>query len=194
MGQGTDDGCPWYRLLHLAGRDEALQPAERAARGRGRAQRRGRRLAGPGPLPADPPERGLAPFPLAPVPRRPHRHEHPAGLRVFLERRDDLAAAVRRRTGNLRGRGGFPPGHPGSGHAARPLQPVRRPAPGSRDRRCRRGPGLRRPGPDGPRAAPVGRQAGLRGRSPVRRIRGVRSPQGQLFHRQDEPESGRFHP
>ena len=118
VGQGTDDGCPWYRLLHLAGRDEALQPAERAARGRGRAQRRGRRLAGPGPLPAGPPERGLAPFPLAPVPRRPHRHEHPAGLRVFLERRDDLAAAVRRRAGNLRGSGGFPPGHPGSGHAS----------------------------------------------------------------------------
>ncbi len=75
------------RLLHLAGGDEdastgrtscsPMRPSAPASPPTGWAAGLSRGAAA----------RGLDALPLAPVPRRPHRHEHPAGLPVLVERR-----------------------------------------------------------------------------------------------------------
>ena len=66
---------------------------------------------------------GVDPVPLAPVPRRPDRHEHSAGVSVLLERRARVAESVRRRAHATPRAPCRPARHDRRRRAARRLQP-----------------------------------------------------------------------
>ena len=85
------DDAPWDRLLHLGGRDEAMEPPQRAARRRrgGGLGRRGlarRRFLSQGGA-----ARGVGPLPLAPPPRRRDGDLDAARLSLLLQRRGPRA-------------------------------------------------------------------------------------------------------
>ena len=119
-GRASDDASR-RRRVHLTGRDEALEPEERAACRRG-AGLGPRRLAWRCPLPARKAHGGLDAVSLASPSRRHHGNQHAPCVPLLVERRDRQPERVRGRPVRRRGRRGARARHQGTRRGARGLQ------------------------------------------------------------------------